>query len=406
MNIWARGPMQADFEERIDFNKMRAKRCEKVRQVMEQEGIDALFLWRDENVRYLTSLRVLMLQFRSSTTYGVLITKDAGPILFMSSAEVVRAKEVMPWIEEFYSIPIMDEEGLVERVVVDKVVPLFKKYGIEQGRVGVDCLTFAQRKAFEKFLPNVEWVDGQMPIQRARMKKLPEEVAIIAEATAIADAVTQTAIEAVRPGVRECEVAGEAMRTMYRLGAEFGHTAVPFVASGERMAPPTRFNTDKLIRNGDIVFIDIGAFWNGMFSDIGRTVICGKPHPQQKRVYRTVYEALMKGIEVMRPGTRCSEVANIFKKVAGKYGLENSFIDLFIGHGVGCAPAEPPFLGETQPGAEDTVLEEGMVLAMEPLIWIPDIPGGAGVRIEDLIYISSEGPVVLSRVGYDEKLLD
>ncbi|NPV30595.1 MAG: hypothetical protein HPY58_13310 [Firmicutes bacterium] len=56
MNVWARGPMQADFEECIDFNKMRAKLCEKVRQVMEQEGIDALFLWRDENVRYLTSL--------------------------------------------------------------------------------------------------------------------------------------------------------------------------------------------------------------------------------------------------------------------------------------------------------------------------------------------------------------
>ena len=75
------------------------------------------------------------------------------------------------------------------------------------------------------------------------------------------------------------------MHTLYRLGGEMAHLATPFVASGEHMSPPNRFASDKLIREGDLVFIDIGAMWNGYYSDIGRTVICGEPSKRQQEVY-------------------------------------------------------------------------------------------------------------------------
>ena len=91
------------------------------------------------------------------------------------------------------------------------------------------------------------------------------------EATAIAEAVTATAIQHVQEGIRECEIAGEAMRTLYCRGGEYSHMTTLFVASGERMAPPTRLATDKLVQEGDFVFIDIGAMWNGYFGDVGRT---------------------------------------------------------------------------------------------------------------------------------------
>src|SRR6202007_176797 len=106
---------------------------------------------------------------------------------------------------------------------------------------------------------------------------------------AIAEAVTASAVAAVAPGVRECEVAGEALRTLCRLGGEYAHVTTPFVASGERMAPPTRLATDKLIRDGDLVFIDIGAMANGDFGDIGRTTGCGEPSSEQRRIYRAVW---------------------------------------------------------------------------------------------------------------------
>jgi len=406
VEMFARGQFQVDYEQRIDFTALREGRISKTQKAMRDAGYDALFLWRDENVRYLTSLRIIMLQFRSSTTYGAFLPAEGRPELFLSSGELIRAREVMPWIGEFHPIPIMDEGGLVDRVIADKVRPVFEKYGVTGGRVAVDAMTFQQKQGYEKNLSGVEWVDGDSLMQLVRRIKLPGEIQVLQEATALADAVTQTAIDAVRPGIRECEVAAAAVHTLFRLGGEFGHVASPFVASGERMAPPARFPSDKIIRYGDVVFIDIGAAWNGYFGDVGRTVICGRPSPEQKRIYTAVYESLQAGIRAMKPGVRCSEVAAVFRSAGARHGLEEHFLNLFIGHGIGCAPAESPFVGETMPGAEDVVLEKGMVLAMEPLIWEPGVRGGGGVRIEDMVMITDEGAEFMSRSPYDERLLD
>ncbi|MCL6451573.1 MAG: Xaa-Pro peptidase family protein [Acetobacteraceae bacterium] len=402
---FSRGQSQADWERRIDFAALRAGRVEAVRRALGERGLDAAFLWRDENVRYLTSLRAIMLQFRACTTYGVFLHREGQPVVFVSSGDLVRAREGMDWIQEFHPIPILDEPGLVDRAVKEKVLPVFERHGVARGRVAVDALSFLQRQALDRHLPGVEWADGDSLLNRVRGVKLPEELAVLEEVTALADSVLLEAIKAVAPGARECEVAGEALRVLFRLGGELSHTASPFVASGERMCPPTRFSTDKLIRWGDLVFIDVGAYWSGYFADVGRTVICGRPSPEQKRVYRAVYEALQAGIEAIRPGVRCSEVARAIRDRARAHGLGDRFIDLFIGHGVGCAPAESPFLGETMPGAEDVVLEPNMVLALEPLIWIPGVPGGAGVRLEDMVAVTESGCRVMSRLPFDERLL-
>ncbi|WPD18536.1 Xaa-Pro peptidase family protein [Thermaerobacter composti] len=402
---YAPGPFQVDYEQRIDFSALRQDIWARVRAAMERHDVDAVFLWRDEHVRYLTGLRVIMIQYRATTTYGVLYTRQGDIVLYVSSGELERVRRAMPWIHEVLPIPIMDEPGLVEDVVAKKVVPMFQRLNLEKARVAIDVMSHQQLRAYQRYLPEVEWVDGDALMQPVRMVKSPQEIALIEEATAIADAVTQAALDAVRAGVRECEVAAEAMRVLFRLGGEFAHLASPFVASGERMAPPARFATDKLIRNGDLVFIDIGACWNGYFGDVGRTMICGKPSPEQKRIYRAVYEAQMAGIAAIRPGVRASQVAAAYKTAAARHGLEEHFIDLFIGHGVGAAPTEPPFVGETMPGANDPVLEPGMVFALEPLIYVEGVRGGGGVRLEDMVLVTDDGARVLSRAPYDEQLL-
>jgi Xaa-Pro aminopeptidase/Xaa-Pro dipeptidase len=134
-------------------------------------------------------------------------------------------------------------------------------------------------------------------------------------------------------------------------------------------------------------------------------VICGRPSPEQVRVFRAVYDCLQAGIAAIRPGVRCSEIATAFRLVAERHGLGDRFIDLFIGHGIGCAPTEHPFVGDTMPGAEDPVLEPGVVLALEPLIWIQGVRGGGGVRIEDMVMVTETGAEVMSRAPYDERLL-
>jgi Xaa-Pro dipeptidase len=225
------------------------------------------------------------------------------------------------------------------------------------------------------------------------------------EAAAIGEAVTETAIRAVAPGVRETDVAAEAMRTLYRLGGEMAHVATPFVASGEHMAPPNRLCSDKIIREGDLVFIDIGAMWSGYFADIGRTTVCGRPNRRQQEVYTAVYHALEAGRAAMRPGNTNDNVAEAIVGVARDHGLAEHFISLFIGHGVGAGANEPPYVGEQLPGADRVDLELGMTFALEPLIWVPGVRGGAGVRLEDTIMVDVEGGRALTRTAFDERLI-
>jgi Xaa-Pro aminopeptidase len=217
--------------------------------------------------------------------------------------------------------------------------------------------------------------------------------------------VTESAIAAIRPGVRETDVVAEAMHTLYRLGGEMAHVTTPFVASGEHMAPPNRLATDKIIREGDLVFIDIGAMANGYFSDIGRTVVCGRPSKPQQQVFTAVHESLMAGTAACRAGNTNTDVGEAIRAVGERHGFGDNFITLFIGHGVGMGANEPPYVGEDLPGAESAPLEVGMTFALEPLIWIPGVRGGAGVRLEDTIVVEPDGGRALTRTAFDERLL-
>jgi Xaa-Pro aminopeptidase len=247
--------------------------------------------------------------------------------------------------------------------------------------------------------------DGDTPMQCARRIKLPEEIALLEEATALADAVTASGVASVAEGMRECDVAGEAMRTLFRLGGEYAHVMTPFVASGEHMAPPHRISSDKLIRHGDIVFIDIGAAWNGYFGDVARTTICGKPSRKQQEIFTAVYDALRAGIAKMRPGCTNQDAARATIDAANKYNLGDRFLSLFIGHGIGIGANEPPYIGEALPGAPVYEFQPGMVFAVEPLIWVESVRGGGGVRLEEMVLVTEGDAHVMSRAPFEDKLL-
>jgi Xaa-Pro dipeptidase len=393
-----------DYEQRVDFAALRAGRLARARQAMAAAGLEALLVWKDENVRYLTSLRPQLLAGKSGLLNGALLTGHEV-VLFVSGGDCDRARATMPWVQDVRPIPILEEAGLVGYFVDHILRPVFQARGLLGARVGTDLASFVLHEALREKMPEVRWADGDRVMQRARRVKLPDEVALIEEAVAMAEAVTQAALDAVRPGVREVEVAAEALRTLYRLGGEYAHVTTPFVASGEHMSPPTRLATDKLVRHGDLVFVDIGCMWNGYFADVGRTVVCGEPSAEQRRVYRAVYEAHRAGLEALRPGATNREVADRIRAEARRHGLEQHSLTLFIGHGIGVGSNEPPYVGEVFPDAEEVVLEPGMVFAMEPLIWVPDVPGGGGVRLEDMVLVTESGSRVMSRLPYDAALL-
>jgi Xaa-Pro aminopeptidase len=402
---YAAGPFSVDWEERIDFRRLREQRVVRAREQLVAAGVDAILVWKNENVRYLTSLRAQLLAGKESSLNGALLTARDGPILFCSGGELDKARSGMPWLAGIHPIPIMEQPELTAAFATATLKPLLEELGLRSGRLGIDHASFSLIEAVRRTLPDFELVDADAVMQAARLIKLDEEIAVIEEACAIGDAVAKRAIDESREGRRETEIAGDAMQTLYHLGGELSHVLTPYVASGEHMAPPHRITTDKVVRNGDLVFADIGAMWNGYFADIGRTTVVGKPRIEQKRVYTAVYESLMAGIAVMRPGNTTGDVANAIRAKVAEHDLVDHLFSLFIGHGIGIGSNEPPYIGESLPGATDVVLQPNMVFAVEPLVWLPDIPGGAGVRIEDMILITDGDPRVLSRVEYEDRLL-
>jgi Xaa-Pro aminopeptidase len=406
LGAFGHGQFAVDYETRVDQHALREARVERARELLRASDLDALLVWKDENVRYLTGMRAQLISGKTALLNGCLLLPDAEPIMLISGGDYQRAQNAMTWIEEFHPIPILEARGLIGGFFEATLTPLLRRHSLDDGAtIGIDECSFIQVEQFAQRLPGCALADGDSLMQEARRIKFKEEIALMEEAGAIAEAVTQTAVDAIAPGVRETEVAGEAMRTLYRLGGEMAHVATPFVASGEHMSPPNRLCSDKLIREGDLVFIDIGAMWGGYFSDMGRTVICGTPSRRQQEVYSAVHASLHAGIAACKAGNTNDDVAEAINAVGAEHGFGDDFITLFIGHGVGIGANEPPYVGEALPGAETVELEVGMTFALEPLIWIPGVRGGAGVRLEDTVMVDSEGGRPLTRMGFDERLL-
>lgn len=403
---YARGPFAVDWEDRYDFVELRRQRVEQARDALAGSTADALLVWKDENVRYLTSLRAQLIAGKTTSLNGALLHGEGEPVLLGSGGEIDKARFGMSWVGEAHAVPIMEQRELVDGFVSQILGPLLAERGLRSGRLAVDQANISFVESMQAHMPDLELVDGDTVMQQARWVKSDLEVAIIEEACAIGDAVTQRALDETRAGRRELEVAADAMQTLFLLGGEMAHVITPFVASGEHMSPPHRLATDKIIRNQDLCFIDIGAMWNGYFADIGRTTVVGRPSREQKKIYTAVYEGLLAGIDEMRPGRTNKDCADAIIDKIADHGLEDHLFSLFIGHGIGMGANEPPYIGETLPGATVYEFQPNMVFAVEPLVWVPDVRGGGGVRIEDMVLVTEGDPHLLSRVEYEERLLD
>jgi Xaa-Pro dipeptidase len=216
-------------------------------------------------VRYLTGLRAQIIAGKSALLN--LTAACCFPTVRQSprfGRHVQRAKIVMPVDRGDPSSANHADEGTRVRGTVEGTIrPLFKRLGLIKRawawmvRLLIDAIS--------EMMPGLQFADADIAMQAARLIKFLEEIAIKEEAAAIAEAVTHRATDVVHPGVRETDVVVDAMRALFRLGGEQAHVDTPFVASGEHMAPPNRIASDKIIRDGDLVFIDIRAMWSGYF---------------------------------------------------------------------------------------------------------------------------------------------
>lgn len=384
----------------IDWKKMTQLNIQRVRSLMKKEGIDALFIHHYDNFQYVTGyLNPIYFQSKGSPLrQGAIVLADREqPIMLIGAPDYYDAKNFY-WIEDVRSMPARFERWpeMIKNALGD--------YGIQQGKMALDPHSLFTLIDSVKELLGKGWnfLSAGSLLAKARAIKNPEEIKVMRRAAAIATAMVVTARDAVKEGVREIDVALAAEATMARLDP-LAHVAFKTVVmSGERGACLDRIPSYKVIGNGEMVNIDAGCYHMGYLSEFGREVMVGKPTAEQKRLYRAGHEALIEAVKAIRPGAKASEIDRIARDVIANAGFKDYQHPHYTGHGHGLTGHDLPTIGD--PGQiDEVIIEAGMVVAIEPGVFKP---GVGGVREEDVVLVTETGHEVLSRVGYETKLLE
>ncbi len=349
-----------------------ADHLDRARRYLAASGVDALLLVRTENRRYVTG-------FTGTAGLALVTARDA--LLAVDFRYYEQAAAEAPACEVLRGGA--DPAGALAEAVRAREV---RRIGFE-----AEFVPYAQVERFrEKFAP-AELVP-LADVDRLRWVKDAQEIAAIARAAEIADAAFAHILGVLRPGLRERDVAVELETVMRRAGAE----RLPFdtvLASGPRSALPHGRATDRVMVAGDLVTLDFGAVCDGYGSDCTRTVVLGAPDDRQRRIYEVVLDAQLRALAAIRPGASSREVDAVGRSVIAAAGFGEAFGHA-LGHGIGLDVHEGPPLGPRN----ETTLEPGMVLTVEPGIYVP---GWGGVRIEDDVVVTDDGCRILTHAPKD-----
>lgn len=394
-----------DWVDRIDFATLRRYRTNNLQQKLKEYDLDALITFRAEYIRYMTGLRPLWWPISFLSRNASIIAQSGSPVLYVTSGDHARCQATMNWLpkEDIRPCGTMEDSGIAHTMVREEFVPTLRQMGVTEGRIGIDASIMSVFFELKKALPKAELMDGSDAVRDAASIKHPEEIKCMRISNRMAEIAHETANRAIHVGVRECEVLAEVMHTFYSFGMEVPQCNL-IVASGENTAPLHRFASDKPIRRGDLVFMDLGGCFNGYFSDVTRTVCLGEPNDQQIRIYNACYEAMMTAHEVMRPGITNVEVNRLVRQTISKHGLVG--YHGVLGHTIGVTAFDAPLIGELAAiGEKEFELKPDMTFSVEPTITVPGVAGGGGVRLEDCVLITETGNEVLSKSPYCDKLL-
>ena len=271
-----------------------------------------------------------------------------------------------------------------------KILPHLK--ALKSKRVAADALSI------ESYTSLAEHMKGKTEVATAgdlvwelRKVKDEKEITLMKKAADITSAGMKVAYETIRPGRTEIEVAAEIEYAMRGKGS-WGTAFETLVSSGTSSAFPHGGCSEKKIRSGDLVVVDIGASYHNYCSDMTRTMVAGKPSEKQKKLYDVVKKAHKEALEAMKPGAKARDVDLAARRVVEGAGYGEFFVH-GLGHGIGLEVHEPPSLS---PKSKD-LLAAGNVVSDEPGIYLVNY---GGVRIEDSVLVTGSAPEKLTIVSY------
>jgi len=334
-----------------------------LRKVLNEEALDAILITSPINRRYLTNF---------TGTAGVAIISEEKAIFITDFRYTEQAEEQIADFE------IVEHTSLIHEEIHNQLKQHnIQKLGFEQSHV-----TFAQYTSFKKYFDGIELVPVSNIVENLRIIKSDEEIKIMEKAAEIADKAYEHILSYIKPGVKEIDIANELEFYMRKLGATSSSFDI-IVASGHRSALPHGVASEKEITSGELVTMDFGALYEGYCSDITRTVAVGEINDQLREIYDVVLKAQELGVEGIKPGMTGVEADALTRDYITEKGY-GKYFGHSTGHGLGMEVHEAPGLSFRS----ETTLLPGMVVTVEPGIYIPEV---GGCRIEDDIVITDTG---------------
>ena len=351
----------------------------KLTNIINNFNIDGLILTDGYNIHYLTGYK--------GHTGCLLAIKDKRYILTDSRYTEQVSIEAPEYV--CVDVGLDGYSKTISKLILDVYTGQSNK-DYESIRIGFENehISYKQYKAFLNqfemdFKGKLELVELAESINNLRMVKTLSEQEKIARAEAIGDEAFKHILSVIRPGISEKAVAMELEYTMRSLGAE-GLSFDTIAASGPNSSLPHAVPSDRIIAEGDFLTMDFGCIYEGYCSDMTRTVFIGSnPSEKQLEVYNVVLQAQIEAMKLIKPGVKCSDVDACARNIIADKGY-GEYFGHGLGHSVGLFIHEEPRFSRKC----DTILEEGMVLTVEPGIYLP---GEFGVRIEDVIVVTADG---------------
>ncbi|PLJ77279.1 M24 family metallopeptidase [Infirmifilum sp. SLHALR2] len=350
---------------------------ERLLRVLTNRGLQAALIYSSPNIFY----------FTGTDAPSVSIILENGEVLLVASRlEYLRAVEERA-VGDVYAFSSQEEVAEYERVVERDLYGAVKKLlgSIPPEKVGIAGASPDVKKRLAEKL-GAEPLDITREVLNLRRQKDSAEISRIRESIRVAELAMRKALDTLDKGVREVDIAVEVLSLILKSGAQPSFD--PIIAFGDHAAQPHAKPTQRELREGDVVKIDLGAKVNGYCSDMTRSVIFGKPSQKQERVFRAVIKALEKSIESLQAGKAAKEVYSAAFKALKEEGL-HIYFNHGLGHGVGIEIHEEPYLNSEN----ESPLLVGDIVTIEPGVYMA---GYLGVRIEDMLYVREDGAELLT----------
>lgn len=388
----------------VDFSRLRRDRLAKVQAAMAARDIGALVITDIMNIRYCTGISVMPLWTATNLAHYTLVPVQGDPIIFEYTLSKFRvdmfwqgARPARVWQARFadqHAAELSDEWAA-------EIKDVLTEWGLADARVGIDSLDYYGFTALQRL--GLHLTDADDAIEAARIIKTPDEIELLRQSATVAEAALFDMQEAIRPGVTENELLAVFWHRMLAMGGE--HCFTRLLASGYKTNPWFHEAGSKMVRPGDLVGIDTDMIGpEGYACDISRTFLCGdRATPVQKDAYKVAHDFIQATIELIKPGTSYHDFVAQLPPIPEAYRAQ---LYSTVVHGIG-TDDEPPFIPFPN-GAwrvmPDGEFKENMVVSVE--FYAGKVGEQDGVKLEDEVWISRDGPVIISLFPYDAKLLD